>query len=101
MEQSPKQANTSQASKLPVQFVLRSLMAVVLLALTCDNARAGDVSRADFLAVAKKGWVFELRSTVRRRSPSLPKVRINSRDIAGGSVCLIGEMMHPQMVCRV
>lgn len=67
-----------------------------MLALAAGVADASEVQRDDFLAVAKKGWVFELRTNVRRRNPNLPEIRINSRDIADGSVCLIGEPMHPQ-----
>lgn len=64
-----------------------------LLALsTLLSAAAGPPpSREEFLTMARKGWVFEFRSSLFRRDPGLPPVRFDGRSISTGPVCVFGE----------
>ena len=50
--------------------------------------------RADYVDLARKGWNYELRTTMVGRDLSIP-VHINGRDLAGASLCLVGEAPHP------
>ena len=50
----------------------------------------GLAGRAEVMALAKKGWVYELRTTMIGRDMSIP-VQINGRSLAGASICLVGE----------
>lgn len=52
--------------------------------------------RGPFLDMARKGWVYELRSAMWPRAADMPPIRINGRDMAGSALCLIGEPPHPQ-----
>ena len=67
----------------------------VFLCLIAAQVHAAPL-REDFLDLARKGWVFEFRSTVLRRSSQMPAIRINSREIVAGSVCLIGATPNRQ-----
>lgn len=46
--------------------------------------------RASYIALAKRGWSYELRTTMIGRDLSIP-VHINGRDLAGASLCIVGE----------
>lgn len=50
--------------------------------------------RADYLDMARRGWSYELRSTMVGRDMSIP-VRIHGRAMAGAALCLVGERPHP------
>lgn len=52
--------------------------------------------RAAFLALAKKGWVYELRTAMWKRDPLIPPIVINGRDLAGAALCVVGEAPHPR-----
>ncbi len=47
-----------------------------------------------YLELARKGWSYELRSTMVGRDMTIP-VHIHGRDLAGASLCLVGEQPHP------
>ncbi|MGY9048937.1 hypothetical protein P775_03975 [Puniceibacterium antarcticum] len=71
-----------------------------LLTLVCfglaQPAAAAPQERDAFMALAKKGWVYELRSAMWRHDPLIPPIVINGRDMAGAALCLVGERPHPQ-----
>jgi hypothetical protein len=50
--------------------------------------------RAGYMDLARRGWNYELRSTMVGRDMNIP-VHINGRDLAGASLCLVGERPHP------
>ena len=50
-------------------------------------------TKAEFLTLAERGWQYELRTTMVGRDLSIP-VHINGRDLAGASLCLVGEKPH-------
>ncbi|SEL71637.1 hypothetical protein SAMN05444413_11461 [Roseivivax marinus] len=70
----------------------RLLVGAVLAALmSWPAARVAADSKQDaFLDLARRGWVYELRTTMVGRDLSIP-VSINGRDLAGASLCLVGE----------
>ena len=51
--------------------------------------------KAAFLDLARQGWTYDLRTTMLRRNMAIP-VHINGRDLAGASLCLVGERPHPK-----
>lgn len=71
---------------------MRSLLLTFFCAVTL--ATAADADRASFVELAKRGWNYELRTTMIGRDMSIP-VHINGRDLAGSSLCLVGERPHP------
>ncbi|QHQ36516.1 hypothetical protein [Algicella marina] len=74
----------------------KSFLTVLFLSLASAfaGAAAAEPDKEAFLSLAQKGWVYELRSSVLRRDASMPPVRLDSKKIAQGSVCLIGEKPH-------
>ena len=46
--------------------------------------------RQAFLDLARKGWVYELRTTMIGRDLSIP-VRISGKALAGAPICIVGE----------
>ena len=48
-----------------------------------------------YLDIARKGWSYELRTTMIGRDMSIP-VHINGRDLAGASICMVGERPNRQ-----
>ncbi|ETX28671.1 hypothetical protein [Roseivivax isoporae] len=68
--------------------MLGMLAALVVAALP---ARA---DRAAYLDLARKGWVYELRTTMVGRDMTIP-VRIHGRSLAGAALCIVGEAPHP------
>lgn len=75
-------------------MILRAVLC--LLALT-SAARAGSADKASYLALAKSGWVYDLRTTMLGRDLSIP-VHINGRDLSGAALCLVGERPTAQTV---
>ncbi|WP_424968631.1 hypothetical protein [Dinoroseobacter sp. S375] len=71
---------------------MRSLLLTVLCAVAFATVAHAD--RASFVDLAKRGWNYELRTTMVGRDMSIP-VHINGRDLAGASLCLVGERPHP------
>ncbi|KAF0674692.1 hypothetical protein PMES_03075 [Profundibacterium mesophilum KAUST100406-0324] len=67
-----------------------------LLPLLCGPAAAqADGGKTAVLELARKGWVYELRSSMMRpvRGRALP--RIDARSLRGARLCLLGEAPHP------
>ncbi len=52
--------------------------------------------RGAFIALAKKGWVYELRTAMWKHDPLVPPIVINGRDLSGASLCVVGEKPHPR-----
>ncbi len=53
-------------------------------------ATPATADRTAFLALAEKGWHYELRTTMLGRDMTIP-VHINGRDLAGAALCVVGE----------
>ncbi|WP_141137826.1 hypothetical protein [Actibacterium lipolyticum] len=70
------------------------MLAVCCAALGFAQPIWAEPTKTDFLALAQKGWVYELRNSVKRRDASMPAVRIDSKEMAKGSICVIGEQPH-------
>jgi hypothetical protein len=49
--------------------------------------------RAAYVELAKRGWNYQLRTTMVGRDLSIP-VHINGRDLAGANLCVVGERPH-------
>ncbi len=64
------------------------LISLILLALVMSSAAWAD--RSTYVALAKRGWGYELRETMVGRDLSIP-IHINGRDLAGASLCVVGE----------
>lgn len=71
---------------------MRSLLLVFCCAMALATTAVAD--RASFVDLAKRGWNYELRTTMVGRDMSIP-VHIHGRDLAGSSLCLVGEEPHP------
>ncbi len=65
---------------------------LVALFLTFATPVGAD-ERAAYLDLARQGWNYELRTTMVGRDTSIP-VHINGQDLAGVSICLVGEKPH-------
>jgi hypothetical protein len=72
------------------QHLLRLLIVALIAA---GPARAAP-ERAMFLDLARKGWVYDLRSAMWGRDPASVETRINSRVLSGASLCVVGEPPH-------
>ena len=77
------------------QILFRIVLAIALLAASLARADSAPHDRADVLALAQRGWVFDFRSSLFRRDPDLPPVRFDARTTARGSICIFGETPHP------
>ncbi|WP_300057185.1 hypothetical protein [uncultured Roseobacter sp.] len=69
----------------------QAVMCLCLLLLSATHAVA---DRAAYVDLARQGWNYQLRTTMIGRDLSIP-VHINGRDLAGASLCLVGERPHP------
>lgn len=81
--------------------MMRPLRLALALLLMTSVAAQGHGDRSQFLDIARKGWVYELRSAMLRPDATRPPVRINGRDMAGAALCLIGEAPHPQTLAVI
>jgi hypothetical protein len=72
----------------PKGDAVRGLVLSTLFLLLTTGASLAD--RAAFVALARQGWSYELRTTMIGRDLSIP-VHINGRDLAGASLCIVGE----------
>lgn len=81
-------ASLSRVKHLPL--ILSFTLIAVLL-----SAKLAHAGKNDYLNIVRQGWGYELRTTVVRRNTAIP-VHINGRDLAGASLCLIGERPHAQ-----
>ena len=50
--------------------------------------------KAIYVDLAKRGWNYQLRTTMLGRDLAIP-VHIHGRDLAGATLCIIGEKPHP------
>lgn len=66
------------------------ISALCLAALLVTPATA---DRTVYLDLARRGWSYELRTTMVGRDLSIP-VHIHGRDLAGASLCIVGERPH-------
>lgn len=71
--------------------MLRFLLAPLAALILCGPALA---DRSGYLSLARKGWLYELRTTMLGRDLSIP-VHINGRDLSGASLCLVGDRPAP------
>jgi len=72
-----------------------ALLLSVFFAVTAAFSAQALSDRTQFLDLARKGWVYELRSSMWRPEPKRPPIRINGRDMAGAALCVVGEAPHP------
>ena len=63
-------------------------------------ATAVHAEKRDYVDLAQRGWGYELRSTMLGRDLAIP-VHINGRNLAGASLCLVGEPPHPQTLATL
>lgn len=63
----------------------------LLLLLWPLTAAAETPSREDILNLARAGWTYELRTTMRRPGSAALVRNLNARAMAGAEVCLLGE----------
>ena len=76
-----------------VRAMLRvALTTFLMLAMAVTDAAADKLA---YLELARRGWNYELRSTMVGRDMNIP-VHINGRDLAGASLCVVGERPHAQ-----
>lgn len=75
-------------------MLIRALAAFALAISAAGPIRA-EPDRDSFLDLARKGWGYELRTTMLGRDMSIP-VRINGQDLAGAAICIVGEEPRPQ-----
>ncbi|MHA6264428.1 hypothetical protein ACXYMO_14585 [Arenibacterium sp. CAU 1754] len=76
---------------------MKLIRVLVILAFAGAAVSVGaGTERSVFIDMARKGWVYELRSAMWRRDPDRPPVRINGRDMAGAALCVVGERPHFQ-----
>ncbi len=80
--------------KPALKSILHILAVLAAMAVTSGDPAGALPSRDAFLSIAKKGWVYEFRSSVLRRQAGFPPIRLNSKEIVFGSVCLIGDRPH-------
>ena len=73
-----------------LNFLLRGVIAAIF---ACISTTAL-ADKATYLDLAKRGWNYQLRTTMLGRDLAIP-VHINGRDLAGSSICLVGELPHP------
>lgn len=75
-----------------MRIFIRSIVAVLA---TVGFGQATFADKSAYLDLARRGWNYELRSTMLGRDMSIP-VQINGRNLAESSLCLVGEPPHPQ-----
>jgi hypothetical protein len=72
---------------------VRNLLILCLTLFWTAGAALAD--KALYLDLAKRGWSYQLRTTMIGRDLSIP-VHINGRDLAGSALCIVGEPPHPR-----
>ncbi|WP_227272154.1 hypothetical protein [Roseobacter weihaiensis] len=73
--------------------MMRVLIIGLLAGLFTVTSVAAD--RAAYVDLARKGWNYQLRTTMLGRDMSIP-IHIHGRDLAGASLCVVGEKPHPK-----
>ncbi len=71
---------------------VRNVILGIFVALLGVTPVAAD--KAAYVDLARRGWNYELRTTMVGRDMSIP-VHIHGRDLAGASLCVVGEEPHP------
>lgn len=71
------------------------LRIIIQLSLALMLAGGAQADKSTYLDLARRGWNYELRVTMLGRDMAIP-VHIHGRDLAGASLCLVGERPHPQ-----
>lgn len=71
---------------------MRIFILSIIFALLAISPVTAD--RTAYVDLARKGWNYELRTTMVGRDLAIP-VHINGRDLAGASLCILGEKPHP------
>lgn len=74
--------------------IMRALLALSLCVPGASFAQDRPPTRADYLALARTGWVFDLHSARTRRDTDLPPVRFDSVEVAKGEICVFGDAPH-------
>ena len=72
----------------------RILYLLLLICATTAVAAPQGEDRAAFIALAKKGWVYQLRTAMWRHDPLVPPIVINGRTLSGAAICVVGERPH-------
>lgn len=75
---------------------MRLLPLILAFCLAAAGAAGAAPDRATFLDLARKGWVYELRSAIWGRNPETLTMRINGHVLSGAALCVVGEPPHPQ-----
>ena len=71
---------------------MRTIVLACVLVLTMGAGALAD--KAAYLDLARKGWNYQLRTTMVGRDLTIP-VQINGRDLSGAALCLVGERPNP------
>ncbi|MBP0484767.1 hypothetical protein J5474_20020 [Sagittula sp. M10.9X] len=77
-----------------------AILLTIALTLPAGAADSATADRAGYLALARTGWIYELRAAMTRRDLSIP-VHINGRDFAGSALCIVGERPDPQTLATL
>ncbi|MGB3243920.1 MAG: hypothetical protein WBB25_05270 [Sulfitobacter sp.] len=72
---------------------MRLLLVTLNLFLIAAMPLWGD--QAGYVNLARQGWNYKLRTTMVGRDLTIP-VHINGRSLAGASLCIVGDIPHPQ-----
>lgn len=79
--------------------VMRRVLHILLLAALMlplpAGAGAEPLSPAAVLDLARRGWVYELRTAMMRRLPDAAVPVIDAGSMRGAHLCLVGESPHP------
>ncbi len=68
---------------------------VIILSLPFHIAASkADPNKTDYLSLAKRGWNYEYRGSIRRQVPNLPASHILAKSMAARDVCLLGSDPH-------
>lgn len=74
----------------------RHLARVLIALLACAAPAAAASDRATFLDLARKGWVYQLRTAMWGRDPATVTMQISGGALSGASLCVVGEPPHPE-----
>ena len=75
---------------------MKRLCLFVLFLLSSLGLAQASSDRTTFIELARKGWVYDLRSAMSGRDPASVSVTINGRSHSGAAICIVGESPHPQ-----
>lgn len=76
-----------------MRAVLIICLSILSTALASNSGAA--THKDSYLDIARQGWSYQLRTTMIGRDMSIP-VHINGRDLAGASICMVGERPNGQ-----